>query len=92
MLKKVVGMLKKVVGMLKKVVGTIIITIIITYVASRCMDEVVYEYYLSRGDKLQAWLTRPIYGFKMYWIDRNGLIEIERRKPNNGKKYKRDCP
>ena len=52
-------------GQLKKLVGTIIVII----VGLRCIDEVVYEYYLSKGDKLRAWLTRPIYGFKMFWID-----------------------
>ena len=51
--------------MLKKVIGVLIIL----WVGSKCIDEVLYEYYLQRGDKLRAWLTRPIYGFKMYWID-----------------------
>jgi len=51
--------------MFKKVIG-ILITM---WVGSRCIDKVLYDYYLQRGDKLRAWLTRPIYGFKMYWID-----------------------
>ena len=53
----------------KKIIRKVIVTLIILWVGSKCIDEVLYEYYLHRGYKLRAWLIRPIYGFKMYWID-----------------------
>jgi hypothetical protein len=56
---------KRKIIMFKKIISGLIVI----WVASRCIDEVLYEYYLQKGDKLKAWLTRPIHGFKMYWID-----------------------
>ena len=47
----------------------IIYVLILLWVSTKCKNKVLYEYYLENGDKLRAWLTRPIYGFKMYWID-----------------------
>ena len=33
------------------------------------INEVLYEYYISRGMKLSAWRVRPIYSFKI-WLKR----------------------
>ena len=52
-----------------KWINNLIVTLIVIYVGNRCIDIVLYEHYMSQGDKLRAWLIRPIYGFKMFWVD-----------------------
>jgi len=47
----------------------LIITLIVLWIRLKCVDEVLYDYYLQKGNKLSAWLVRPVYGFKMYWFD-----------------------
>lgn len=42
--------------------------LVVLWVGVICMNEMLYEFYLEKGDKLKAWLIRPVYGFRMFWI------------------------
>ena len=43
--------------------------IVVLYIMMQTLNEVIYNYYLHKNDKLNAWFARPIYGFKMFWFN-----------------------